>query len=496
MQDLPTGASPEPTPSPEGDEAPPTPIQPIPSPVYESHEPYEPPTFATIPPTPSQPGHSTAANGFSGSAPGLPLSDSRTWANWVPADENPSSVSYYEPSFGGPEYGTGYGPPRGPRTPGWIYVLVALALLTTLGVGVGAGALIANSRASAANSGGTSVRQITLGSSAAPVSDSSSGAAALQQNVEQVVQSVQPSVVEVTSTSNRQEAIGSGDILSTDGYIVTNDHVVQGFDSYNVTLSNGKSLPAQVIGEDAQDDLAVLKVSASNLKPIAIGDSAKAQVGEFVLAVGNPLGLQQSATFGIVSALNRTASEAPDGPAGELTGLIQTSAPINPGNSGGALVDLQGALIGIPTLGATNNQTGGTADGIGFAIPSNRVQYVATQLIQHGQLVSSGQGFLGIQSEDVTPQIAAADGLSAQSGVLVAGFYNDASGVSPARQAGLRVGDIIVGVNGLQINDGNDLASALLSQQPGTKVSLTIMRGSQRQTISVTLGERPTNTQG
>ena len=503
MRDIPTGAPPEPAPAPRGDEPEPTvtPLSQNPLPTAEAHEPYvpyEPPTVPTNPtgptnPSPASPGGTDGSANFGSFPPsgGLPLSDNQTWANWVPADEFPPSP---------PQYGTGYGPypvpPRQPRPRGWITALVVLALLAMLGVGFGAGALVEAGRTGTTNSGGgTPVRQVTIGSSAAPVSDTS-GATALQQTVEQVVQGVQPSVVEVTSTSNRQEAIGSGDILSTDGYIVTNDHVVNGFNSYTVTLSSGKTLPAQLVGEDAQDDLAVLKVSASNLKPIAIADSANVKVGQFALAVGNPLGLQQSATFGIVSALNRTASEAPDGPAGELTGLIQTSAPINPGNSGGALVDLQGRLIGIPTLGATDTQTGGTADGIGFAIPSDRVQFVATQLIQHGQLVSTGQGFLGIQSEDVTPQIAAADGLSTQSGVLVVGFFNDAAGTSPAQQAGLHAGDIIVAVNGKQISDGDDLASALLSQQPGTRVSLTIVRGSQQQTVSVTLGERPTNTQG
>jgi S1-C subfamily serine protease len=197
-----------------------------------------------------------------------------------------------------------------------------------------------------------------------------------------------------------------------------------------------------------------------------------------------------------VSALNRTASEAPNGPAGELTGLIQTSAPINPGNSGGALVDLQGQLIGIPTLGATNNETGGGADGIGFAIPSDRVQYVVNQVIQHGQLVSSGQGFLGIVGEDVNPSLAAANGLSAQSGVLITGFANDAAGASPARQAGLQTGDIITAVNGQTVTNSEDLASALLTQSPGTQVALTIERGSQRQTVHATLGERPANSQG
>ncbi len=222
------------------------------------------------------------------------------------------------------------------------------------------------------------------------------------------------------------------------------------------------------------------------------------QVGEFDIALGNPLGLQQSATFGIVSALNRTATEdaSSGGTGATLTGLIQTSAPINPGNSGGALVDLQGQLIGIPTLGATNTNNGSTADGIGFAIPSNRVSYVVNQLISNGHLTATGQGFLGVQSEDVTPQIAAANGLSVQSGVLVAGFSNDAAGSSPAQQAGIKVGDVITAVNGTQINNSDDLAGVLLNLTPGTKVNVTVERGSSQQMITVTLGERPANLNG
>src|SRR5262249_6376450 len=159
---------------------------------------------------------------------------------------------------------------------------------------------------------------------------------------------------EVESIGARGEAIGSGEVISADGNIVTNDHVVRGFSSYQVVLSSGKTLPATLVGESPVDDLAVLKVNQPGMRPINFAQSSAAKVGEFVLAIGTPLGLQQSATFGIISALNRTASEAPDGPAGTLTGLIQTSAPINPGNSGGALVDLTGKLVGIPTLAASD----------------------------------------------------------------------------------------------------------------------------------------------
>jgi len=316
----------------------------------------------------------------------------------------------------------------------------------------------------------------------------------LQQQVVNVIHTVQPTVVQVESQSSAGSAIGSGEIVSSDGYIVTNDHVVRGFTSYAVLLSNGKTYSATLVGEAPQDDLAVLKISAgASLQTIPFGDSKQAEVGQFVIALGSPLGLTQSATFGIVSALNRTASEGSEGPAQQLTGLIQTSAPINPGNSGGALVNLKGELIGVPTLGVVDPTSGTAANGIGFAIPSDRVQFVMQQLIKYGHMVTSGQGFLGIQGEDVTPQIASSYNLGAQSGVLVVGFANAANGSSPAQNAGLKQGDIITAINDQTVTDNSDLASALLSKSPGTQVKVTYVRGTSTSSVNVTLGERPTS---
>jgi S1-C subfamily serine protease len=203
---------------------------------------------------------------------------------------------------------------------------------------------------------------------------------------------VQPSIVEVNSRGSQGQTIGSGEVIVSGGYVVTNDHVVRGFQQFQVVLADGQTVQATLVGEAPADDLAVLKVAAPTLRPIPLGNSSAVQVGSIVLAIGSPLGLDQSATLGIVSALNRTASEAPSGPAGTLTGLIQTSAPINAGNSGGALVNLRGELIGIPTLGASDPTGGGPAYGIGFAIPSNRVKYITDQLIASGRVTSTGQG--------------------------------------------------------------------------------------------------------
>lgn len=352
-------------------------------------------------------------------------------------------------------------------------------------------ALAALSLALAGCNSGSSSPSAKAGASA--TTTLSAGASDLQQTVVSVIQNVQPSVVEVVSQGGQGEAIGSGEILSNDGYIVTNDHVVEGFSSFTAVFSTGQQLPAQLVGKAPQDDLAVLKVSGKNLHPIAVGDSAKVLVGQFVIAIGSPLGLAGSATFGIVSALNRPASEGQNGPARSLTGLIQTSAPINPGNSGGALVNLQGQLVGIPTLGAVDPNSGSSANGIGFAIPSDRMTFVTQQLIQHGHLVSTGQGFIGIIGQDVTPQLASAYNLPAQSGVIVTGFAKDASGASPAQASGIQTGDIITAVNGQQIGGNGDLSAALISQQPGSQVTVTVQRGSGQQQIKVKLGERPAN---
>jgi S1-C subfamily serine protease len=322
----------------------------------------------------------------------------------------------------------------------------------------------------------------------------------LQQAIVNDVKTVTPSLVEVDSQGggNATAALGTGDIIRSDGYILTNDHVVRGYTSFTVKLSDGKTYAAQLTGEAPQDDLAVLKIAATGLKPITFADSNAVKVGEFAVAIGNPLGLDDSVTLGIVSALNRTESEAPDGPANELTGLIQTSAPINPGNSGGALVDLQGHLIGIPTLGASDTQDGASVSGIGFAIPSDHAQTVANQLIAHGSFraAATGQSFLGIQGVDVTPSLAQQNQLPVQHGVLVVGFAADTAGASPAQQAGVMPGDIITAIDGKAVNGNGNLVSALNGLHPGATATLTLQRGQSQTTARVTLGDRPANDNG
>jgi S1-C subfamily serine protease len=203
--------------------------------------------------------------------------------------------------------------------------------------------------------------------------------AAEQQETVNLIQKVNPSVVQIQARSVARGGIGSGEIATTSGYIVTNSHVVSGFRDLTVLLSDGHTVPAILVGDVPEEDLAVLKISADHLKPIAFGDSNKVQVGDFALALGSPLGLEQSATTGIISAVNRTGRVVTNGRLVTLTGLLQTSAPINPGNSGGALVNLKGELIGIPTLGAVDPTSGAAANGIGFAITSNHAREVLKQ---------------------------------------------------------------------------------------------------------------------
>ena len=254
------------------------------------------------------------------------------------------------------------GPPPAPQKAGRkhrvhpLWIAIGAAALFGLVFGVGA---VAQGAENSSAPSGTSIEETTIST----------------------IQAVDPSIVQIQARGvGAGGSVGSGEVLTTSGYIVTNSHVVHGFSTYTVLLSNGQTLPAQLIGDAPSQDLAVLKISASNLKPIAVADSSKVQVGEFAIAMGSPLGLEQSATSGIVSALNREGTEVVDGNRYTLTGMIQTSAPINPGNSGGALVNLRGQLVGIPTLSAVEPATMVAANGIGFAISSNTMQTVVKQL--------------------------------------------------------------------------------------------------------------------
>jgi len=290
----------------------------------------------------------------------------------------------------------------------------------------------------------------------------------VEQQFVQVVKQIGPSVVLIKT----DQGLGSGIVFDAKGDIVTNNHVVAGANNFQVTVANGTQYPASLLGSFAADDLAVLHINATGLTPATFADSTSLAVGDLVLAIGNPLGLQSSVTEGIVSALGRTVNEDN----AELPNVIQTSAAINPGNSGGALVDLEGQVIGIPTLGATDPQLGGgAAPGIGFAIPSNIVKDIATQLIDQGTVTNSNRAYLGIQG-----------GTTTGGGVLV----GQVQAGGPAAGAGISAGEVITSVNGTATPDPTTLADVLAGLKPGQVVSVSINRpDGTSQTLQVTLGQ-------
>jgi S1-C subfamily serine protease len=302
---------------------------------------------------------------------------------------------------------------------------------------------------------------------------------------EQAINRVTNSVVKI----NIGSALGSGVILTGNGYIVTNHHVVSGASTINVTLANGDTFPARLVGSDTVDDLAVVKIARTGLPTASLGNSNDLTVGQTVLAIGNPLGITRTVTDGIVSALNRTVSEG-QGTNGSIPNAIQTSAAINPGNSGGALINLAGQVIGVPTLAAVDPEFGTQAPGIGFAIPSNTVARISQQIIRYHKVLHSGRAALGVFVESVNPQLAAQYNLPVQHGALVAG--TQAGGA--AAKAGIKKNDVIVQFNGSRIGSESSLLGVLARRSPGDRVTVTVVtpKGT-HQTYHVTLGELPAN---
>jgi putative serine protease PepD len=294
---------------------------------------------------------------------------------------------------------------------------------------------------------------------------------ALEKRFEAVVARVSPSVVQIESGSG----LGSGIVYDGRGDIVTNHHVVGSSRDLTVTLASGRQLKASLVGSYPPEDLAVIRLAGQAPAPASFGDSAKLAVGEIAFAIGNPLGLRSSVTQGIVSSLGRTV---PEDNGAVISSAIQTSAPINPGNSGGALVDLDAQVIGIPTLAALDPELGGSAPGIGFAIPADTVKRIAQQLIATGRVERSGRGYLGVKVAS-TPN---------RDGALVTGVV----GGGPAAHAGIRPGELITALDGRSTRSADALATTLATLSSGRRVRAEVKDpGGATRAVTVAVGEAP-----
>jgi putative serine protease PepD len=336
---------------------------------------------------------------------------------------------------------------------------VTLAAALAAGALIGAGGGAATYAALSSGNGNTIVRQVTV-SDAQPTSSGGS------LSVQSIYQLANKGVVEVTAGQGQ----GSGFVYDGDGHIVTNDHVVDGATSVSVRFWNGKTFDAQVVGTDASTDLAVLKVDApaSNLFPLSLGDSSKLAVGDSVVAIGSPFGLEGTVTSGIVSALHREMT-SPNHFA--IDNSIQTDAAINHGNSGGPLLNAQGKVVGITSQIESNS---GGNEGVGFAIPSNTVSSIASQLISSGK---ADHAFLGVVLQDSSAQTGAA--------------ISQVRAGTPAARAALRAGDVVTAAAGTRINSASELRAVINVKRPGDTISVTYTRGGQSHTVTVKLTARP-----
>ena len=313
-------------------------------------------------------------------------------------------------------------------------------------------------------------------------------------DVSVIAQTVIPSIVNInvrltaaasSAAQGATEGIGSGMIYTQDGNIITNNHVIEGAQSITVTLADGQNVPAKKVGADSEFDVAVIKIANTGLPVMTFGDSGNLAVGQLVIAIGSPLGFEQTVTSGIVSALHRNvpAGSSSSGNTPVLTDMIQTDAPINPGNSGGALCDSGAQVIGMNTLIAS--QSGGSV-GIGFASPSNQVKHVADDILA-GRPVD--HPYIGVAGQTVDATVASQFKLPVSSG----GYITDVTPGGPAQQAGIKVGDIIVAANGTYIQTMEDLFGIVRVQPIGAKMTLDYFEGSQKKTTTVTVANRPPN---
>ncbi len=274
----------------------------------------------------------------------------------------------------------------------------------------------------------------------------------------------------------RQLSLGSGVIVSPDGYILTNNHVIESADEIEVALADGRKIAGKLVGTDPETDLAVIKVSLKDLPSITLARHDSTKVGDVVLAIGNPFGVGQTVTMGIVSALGRNHLGI-----NTFENFIQTDAAINPGNSGGALVDTQGHLLGINT--AIYSRSGGSL-GIGFAIPVSTVKTVMEAIIRNGQVV---RGWIGVEPQDITPELADSFGLRKSSGTIIAGVLKG----GPADKAGVKPGDILLAVGDYPVTDTVAMLNLVAQLTPGQKIDLVVLRKTQETRLNVIVGRRP-----
>lgn len=278
------------------------------------------------------------------------------------------------------------------------------------------------------------------------------------------------------SQQQQTSSLGSGVIVSADGLILTNHHVVESSDEIEVLLADGRRAKAKLVGTDPETDLAVLKVALRSLPIVAFGDDTQAQIGDVVLAIGNPFGVGQTVTMGIVSALGRNQLGI-----NTFENFIQTDAAINPGNSGGALVDTQGRLLGINT--AIYSRNGGSM-GIGFAIPVSTVRAVMEQIVKTGGVT---RGYIGVEPQDVTPELAEAFRLPRKDGAIIAGVMR----AGPADRAGVRVGDILFEVDGKPVKDTASMLNLIAQLKPGTSTRFRFLREGKQLDLNIVIGKRP-----
>lgn len=275
----------------------------------------------------------------------------------------------------------------------------------------------------------------------------------------------------------REQGLGSGVIVNADGYILTNNHVIAKATDIKVILPDKRQLPGKVVGADPKTDIAVVKIAANGLPTVTLGDSSKLQVGDYAFAIGNPFGVGETATMGIISATGRNGLDIED-----YEDFIQTDASINPGNSGGALLNARGEVIGINTAILSGNSGGN--QGIGFAIPINLAKYVMEQILSHGKVV---RGYIGVGIQEVTPDLAKAFHVPPEQGALVGSVEPN----SPAAKAGLQRGDVITELNGQPVTGANDLRLKVGMMAPGTTAHLKILSNGETRDVDVVLGEAP-----